>query len=265
MQFQDSGINGLYTGNQRVFVNTNLNSDSYYTIDIKDIASDNFVAAIIKSKGVDYFPIDPNAFAGGSFNIFASNLPGFTTELHYVLGTAIEPDGLIQFDAIVGVPAQVNETKVAGVVQIDGVPAKRTVRAFTYDSETMTLLNRDVTAPRPLGETTSDPDTGAYELVIASGYTGRIFVVAFDEYGSDFTGSMAVAVGDKVHPTTANGFVYECTSGGTLPSDEPAWSTDTKASQIYGTASMIAIPFYRPMVHGPVTPEIIDQDPDPEP
>lgn len=50
--------------------------------------------------------------------------------------------------------------------------------------------------------------------------------------------------------------MWECTGAGTLPTEEPAWIIDEDTAQLYGTASMIAKPFYRPMVHGPVTPEV---------
>ncbi|MEC9039585.1 MAG: hypothetical protein VX787_08675 [Pseudomonadota bacterium] len=116
---------------------------------------------------------------------------------------------------------------------------------------------------KSLGHATSDPETGEYTIDLLDGYDQRIFVVAFDDYGADFKPDLAVAVGDRVHPTTPNGHVWECTGSGTLPSEEPAWVIDTETDQLYGTASMIARPFYRPMVHGPVTPEVVQQDPAP--
>ncbi|PPI86212.1 hypothetical protein KEHDKFFH_02510 [Marinobacter maroccanus] len=147
-------------------------------------------------------------------------------------------------------------SKVSGVVQIDGTPAKRTVRAFGYDPTAHGLDGATVNLSKSLGHSTSDPETGEYTIDLLSGYDKRIFVVAFDDYGDDFTPDMTVAVGDRIHPTTPNGHVWECTGAGTLPSEEPTWVVDTETTQLYGTASMIAKPFYRPMVHGPVLPEI---------
>lgn len=260
--FQIDTIRTLETDNQRLTFNVSLETDKYYVLDFKDLSAGAFIGSMYKAKGVDSVPF-PGGVAGKDFNIFASNLPGDTTELHYLLGQTITQGASLTFEAIIGAPAAVTPTKVAGVIQIDGTPARRIVRAFTYDSEAMTLLNRDVTAPRPLGETYSDPDTGDYELIIESGYTGRVFVVAFDDYGQEFTADMAVDVGDLVHPTTPNGHVFEATSAGTLPATEPTWVVDTEAGEIYGTASMIAVPFYRPMVHGPVMPEVTIIDPVP--
>ncbi len=260
--FQIDGINTLVTQSERPFITTSLNTDKYYILDLKDLNTGAFLGFIYKTKGADTVPVKPGML-GKSYNIFASNIPGNTTELHYALGQTLTDGGNVALEAIIGEPADVFASTVAGKVQIDGTPARRIVRAFTYDSETMTLLNRDVTAPRPLGETYSDPDTGDYELVIESGYLGEVFIVAFDDYGQPFSPDLVVSVGDRVHPSTPNGHVFECTGAGTLPTNEPNWTVDTEAAQLYGTAAMIAKPFYRPMVHGPVIPEVIEPAPEP--
>tara|TARA_R110001599_G_scaffold243636_2_gene443475 strand:+ start:1648 stop:3051 length:1404 start_codon:yes stop_codon:yes gene_type:complete len=153
---------------------------------------------------------------------------------------------------------QSQASKVSGIVQIDGTPAQRTVRAFGYNPTTHDLNATTVNLSKSLGHATSDPDTGEYTIDLLAGYGKEIFVVAFDDYGADFTADMAVAVGDRVHPATPNGHVFECTGAGNLPATEPTWVVDTATGQLYGTASMIARPFYRPMVHGPVVPEVTE-------
>ena len=158
----------------------------------------------------------------------------------------------------------VQTRKVSGVVQIGGTPAKRIVRAFGYNPTVHDLDGETLNMSKSLGHTTSDPNTGDYTIDLLAGYGNEIFVVAFDDYGKGFTGDMGVAVGERVHPTTPNGYVWECTSAGILPSDEPSWIVDTESDQLYGTASMIARPFYRPVVQGPILP-VIDAVPDPEP
>jgi hypothetical protein len=147
-------------------------------------------------------------------------------------------------------------SKVSGIVQIDGTPAERTVRAFSYDSIAHTIDGGEVTLSRSLGNAISDPANGQYTIDLLAAYGQEIFVVAFDDYGDAFTAEQALTVGDRIHPTTPNGHVWETTGAGTLPVEEPTWVVDTETSQLYGTASMIARPFYRPMVHGPVTPEV---------
>lgn len=154
-------------------------------------------------------------------------------------------------------------SKVSGVVQIDGAPARRTVRAFGYNPTLYQLDGENVIQSKSLGQATSDGTTGEYTIDLLKGYDKEVFVVAFDDYGADFAPETTLAVGDRVHPTTPNGHVFECTGAGTLPATEPAWMVDTEAAQLYGTASMIARPFYRPMVHGPVMPEVTILDPVP--
>lgn len=147
-------------------------------------------------------------------------------------------------------------SKVSGLVQIDGIPAQRTVRAFGYSSTSHDIDGQPVNLSKSLGHAVSDSGTGEYTIDLLAGYDQPIFVVAFDDYGTDFIPDMVVAVGDRIHPATPNGHVWECTSAGILPSEEPTWIVDTETAQLYGTASMIARPFYRPMVHGPVSPEV---------
>lgn len=248
------------TGNEPPKIYLNLSVDRAYKIDFKNKDSGQFQYQLLKPAGYNYFLSGSNTFPGAGYDAFAVN-DGGTQELHYFLNTPIKIGDTLIFETIIGTPSEVVPTQVAGVVQIDGKPAGRLVRAFTYDSETMTLLNREVNAPRPLGETSSDPETGEYQLIIESGYTDEVFVVAFDEYGQDFSPDMNLAVGDKIHPTTPNGYVFECTGAGQLPSEEPAWIINTETSQTYGTAAMIAVPFYRPMVHGPVTPQVQNIEP----
>lgn len=151
--------------------------------------------------------------------------------------------------------------KVSGTVQVDFAPVSRQVRAFGYDPIVHEIDGSTVTLSKSLGHATSDPDTGEYTIDLLSGYGDEIFVVVFDDYGDDFTPDMTVNVGDRVHPTTPNGHVFECTGSGTLPSEEPDWIIDTETSQLYGTASMIARVFYQPMGHGPVAPVLYDWSP----
>jgi len=145
---------------------------------------------------------------------------------------------------------------VAGVVQIDGTPAQRTVRAFGYVPTAQMIDGNNINLSKSLGHSTSDPATGEYTIDLLAGYGQEIFVVAFDDYGAPFTPEATLAAGNRIHPTTPNGHVWECIGAGTLPVDEPVWVVDTETSQLYGTASMIARPFYRPMVHGPIMPEV---------
>lgn len=46
---------------------------------------------------------------------------------------------------------------------------------------------------------------------------------AFD--ADDWVASTSYSAGDTVKPTTENGYIYRCTSGGTSDSSEPSWPT----------------------------------------
>lgn len=146
---------------------------------------------------------------------------------------------------------------VSGVVQVDGLPASRTVRAFSYEDVEHTINGELVTSSLSLGTAVSNPGSGEYTINLLSAYQKPVFVVAFDDYGKPFQALKTLKIGDRIHPTSPNGYVWECTSAGDLPEEEPVWSTDTETGQIYGTATLIARPFYRPMVHGPIAPEVI--------
>lgn len=182
-------------------------------------------------------------FEQGSWEITGEGLPRVREQPVPV----IEPGG--------GETPPGQASKVSGVVQIDGTPAERTVRAFGYNPTTHAIDDNTVSQSKSLGHATSDPNTGEYTIDLLGGYDREIFVVAFDDYGDDFTPDRSLSVGDRIHPTTPNGYVWECTGAGTLPSEEPTWVVDTETAHLYGTASMITRPFYRPMVHGPVAPE----------
>lgn len=149
-----------------------------------------------------------------------------------------------------------SKSTVSGTVQVDGQPVSRKVRAFSYRDESQTIGEETHLLSKTLGQAVSDEVTGEYSIDLLGAYDREIFVVAFDDYGDDFTPDKAISVRERIHPTTPDGHVYECTGSGTLPSEEPDWIVDTETSQLYGTASMIARVFYRPMVHGPVAPEV---------
>lgn len=254
--FQENPDRTLETGGTRPIINLNLNPDSFIGLDVKDRSSGEWVAYWIKAPGFSHAPIVASEITGSSFMVVAANMPLESEELHIAPNVDLYEGATVSFETVIGVPPDVTPTKVEGNIKIDGQAAARVVRCFTYDSETMNLLNRDVYAPRPLGEATSDSQTGDYSISIESGYTGDVFVVAFDDYGVEYLPSLTMEVGDRVHPTTPNGYVFECLAAGTLPDTEPEWNTDTETSYTYGTASLIARNFYRPGVHGPIKPTV---------
>jgi len=202
------------------------------------------------NSALDYAPLSPDDFYFYSLHCETTGVTGYVRRL--LVLPDLESDG-----GSAGGGASNQSSQVSGVVQIDSAPAERTVRAFGYEPTTHQLDGNTVNLSKSLGQATSDPSTGEYTLDLLGGYDQQVFVVAFDNYGADFEPDLAVSVGDRIHPSTPNGYVWECVGSGTLPADEPAWIVDTETAQTYGTASMIAVKFWRAMVHGPVTPEVI--------
>lgn len=149
-------------------------------------------------------------------------------------------------------------SRVAGLMEIEGNPVERMLRAFSFERLTFVLDDETITESKPLGQTISDPNTGEYEIILRDGFPREVFVVAFDDYGQAFEADAAIAVGDRIHPTAPNGYVYDCVTAGDLPASEPTWSTDTGQDQAVGTAEVRPALFYRPAVHGPINPEIIE-------
>ena len=147
-------------------------------------------------------------------------------------------------------------SRVAGTLEVEGDPASRLVKAFTYERVPFSINNKPVKESKPLGQSLSDPVTGEYEIFLHDGYLSEVVVLAFDNYGEEFEADASVSVNDRIHPTTPSGYVYECTGAGTLPSAEPdPWPSDLEASHLIGTASFEIRPFYQPVAHGPIVPD----------
>jgi hypothetical protein len=241
---------------------TNLPLEGDQWLMIRSLYTNSVLAAGRCPPGTQEAIIPPNEVAGQTVNVIAHGL-GNTGTLFYANGITIGPSAPLELTAAVGPVPEFIPTQVGGKVQTDGTPTEgRTVRAFSYYSVQFGVNGININESQSLGSAITD-ENGDYLIELEGGFDGRVFVVAFDDYGPDFTPEMTVAVGDRIHPTTPNGHVFETTGAGTLPAEEPTWVVDTETSQLYGTASMIARPLYRPMVHGPITPEVTEIDPVP--
>lgn len=242
-------------------IETNLPTGNDYMVYLRSSGSAVDLGHSIKLAGATAFYSRPGSLDdAGLVDAIATGAPGAADELYYAFGVDPVTDGEVLFDVALGEPAQVNPTKISGVVRVNGALASRVVKAFEYNKSTFKLQGRDLDTSKPLGEAVSDPETGEYTIMIASGFTGSAFVVVFDDLGRLFAPGEAVSIGDRIRPTEANGYIYVCKADGTLPATEPAeWSQNTEEDVLVGTASFRPTPLYRPMVNGPVTPEIADE------
>lgn len=133
------------------------------------------------------------------------------------------------------------------IVQIDGVSASR---------EVVALERQQDGGWRVAGYS---PVTGGSGVVPVRVAGGRVFGVAVDDYGVEFTPMLPVEAGQRIRPTQFRGWLYEVTEPGILPDVEPQWwpMEGENASRELGTARAIAVRYYRPLAHGPVPVEMI--------
>ena len=88
---------------------------------------------------------------------------------------------------------------------------------------------------------------------------GSVYAIGVDDWGTAFTGSLAVTVGQTIRPSEYTGWLYRITEAGTLPASEPEWwaAEGDNVPRLLGTARAVAVRYYQPLAHGPVTVEII--------
>ena len=134
------------------------------------------------------------------------------------------------------------QARVAGTVKIDGVAAARDVIVIKDDA-----VGREVVAE---GRSASD---GTFDITY-NNWAGSVVVLALDEYGDKFTTETALNMGQVVHPSTPNGYVYQVAVAGTTGTEEPTWSTSGSVTS--GSVTFNALPYYRPVASGPLQGEI---------
>lgn len=133
---------------------------------------------------------------------------------------------------------------LSATVRVEDLPASRQVVAIELPA------NGEW---RVCGAGTSNAD-GIAMLPITGMPTSRIYAVAIDDWGRPFVPGMAVAFGDVIRPTQFLGWMYQVTSPGVLPGEEPEWwNSMAGVPQPVGTAMMQAVRHYQPIAHGPVS------------
>lgn len=128
---------------------------------------------------------------------------------------------------------------LAGRTLVNKSPVSRRVVAVAIEGE----------SPSVLAQTLSDSQ-GRYLLEWA-GYNGQVIVIGMDDYGSVFSEGLALGAGERVHPLTPNGYVYEVITPGLL-GPEPVWPQRQNDTVLCGDCMLVALPFYRPTTAGPL-------------
>lgn len=125
-------------------------------------------------------------------------------------------------------------------VLLNGQPVARRVLALGIDGS----------APVVLSDTASDA-SGQY-TINWRGYSGAVLITALDDYGVPWVAGESRGIGERVHPSVPNGFVYECAGAGTFGNTEPVWPTTAGDSVSSGNVQLVAVPYYRPKTAGPL-------------
>lgn len=104
-----------------------------------------------------------------------------------------------------------------------------------------------------MGNTWSD-GIGGFRLETQVYGGGDVLAFAADFPGVIFQPGAALAIGDRVRPALANGYVYEIVQAGTGGGAEPVWWPDQGdgTEGDIGTARARARPYYQPVGHGPL-------------
>ena len=134
-----------------------------------------------------------------------------------------------------GVPAGAD-----AVVRVDKLPASREIVAIekTTTGEWRMAGNRVLS-------------TGELEMEVTG---GAVYTVGLDDYGIQYQGGLAVTEGQRIRPSTMQGWLYLITENGQLPAIEPEWwpAQGENAPRPLGTARAQAVRYYRPQALGPI-------------
>ncbi|WP_395504655.1 hypothetical protein [Ectopseudomonas hydrolytica] len=89
---------------------------------------------------------------------------------------------------------------------------------------------------------------------------GDVFAFAADFLGVIWSPGVELNLGNRLRPTTNNGYVYEIVEAGVSGATEPAWWADQgDGTEGYiGTARARARPYYQPVGHGPLQMTLVD-------
>lgn len=107
-------------------------------------------------------------------------------------------------------------------------------------------------APTVLGYGQSDI-SGDYSVNVGE-YNGPVLIHTMQDYGLPWNPSTAKVIGDVVHPTTPNGYIYKVTQAGNTGQAEPIWTAEQNVSINDGSVIYQSERLLKPEIEGYVTP-----------
>lgn len=164
-------------------------------------------------------------------NGFLYGLGGFTDEQKAAMGKMVD-----------WLTSEIEERNVKGKVTLDKAPYGVKVVITTADFENPTLL----------GFTESDSLTGEYEF--KTNYKNPVLIHTMQDYGSVWVAGTAKVIGDVVHSTTPNGYIYKVTRAGNTGQTEPVWTAEQNISINDGSVIYESERLLKPEIEGYVTP-----------
>ena len=135
------------------------------------------------------------------------------------------------------------------IVKVGGLLAERTVVAVEQQSDGVWRVAGS-------GRTDAQGELGLELRVTPS---GQLYALGLDDWGIPYQADLIVAEGVVIRPSQFLGWLYRVTQAGQLPATEPEWwaAEGDNASRPLGTARAVAVRYYQPIGHGPLTPEVI--------
>lgn len=128
---------------------------------------------------------------------------------------------------------------ISGLVTLEGQPYETDVVAVSVSAN-----------PRVLNTGRSDSN-GVYTINVTP-WDGEVMVYAVQDYGNAWAANTALNVGDVIHPTTPNGYIFEVTTAGTTGATEPTWPSQT-TDVTDGTVQYTGVRLIQPVINGYVT------------
>ncbi len=131
---------------------------------------------------------------------------------------------------------------ISGVVTLEDQPFSTRVVAVSANDNPVVL------------NTTTSGEDGTYFMNVTP-YTGEVMVYAVQDYGAAWVAGQALVVGDVIHPTSPNGYVFRVTVAGNTGSSEPTWPAQLTTIND-GDVTYEGVRLLQPRINGYLTTEL---------
>lgn len=141
-------------------------------------------------------------------------------------------------------PVTLQPTQVSGTVTLDDQPFQSDLVVTSLEDE-----------PRVVGTGRSDV-LGNY-TIDCNGWLGSVLINSVQDYGAPWAAGVSLQVGDVIHPSTPNGYIFEVNTAGVTGNVEPTWPTSAGSNVPDNTVAYTSITLLRPMIEGYVETTLV--------